>query len=627
LSTTPKDGRDRGRSCLARTLCGRAFSASALAVIVLAASFLSPLSLAADPDTADPPKTRMGDPWGMIYGGSGWWQDGPPDEMRVKCRQGAETYYKWGVRSSRVGVCWHNVEKVRGTYDWSSPDAALPAVADSGVRIVLCLATTPPWSWQYPEVAKTLESRGQGNLAGCLPHKAEYWPDYERYLTELVKRYHKYLKHYEIWNEPDGLAGFRFITDDDGKLVAFQHGGDPVWYAELVKRSYRIIKSIDPQARVGIGSYEKKAAMTPFTVDLKLAETLNTRVISDDLRKAFADQPDAPMSPEAFVSHVQKDQKWIITDHRNGRRFTITREKEKLKVVDPKTWFIEELYNNDIKDYYDAMSIHPYGNPFGREWIATVRKVMVDHGEGRKPLWVNEYSLKGKGVTLAFNTRRQLRLLRETPWISVAQPLVFACHLDRNIGPNRRSLRAHKQMSEEVGPRPAFVADFEGPLLKLLDHWEWNATGNKKGDLDQPELRSDYPHDGERCLVVNTPHKMVRLWFAPYVKADRCTFTGHLLVEPKNRNTKLTLSFGVESSDIRQKIREVQPLTNDVPIDKWFPFELAIDEQFPEWKDLAVVTCYVEIRSTEPGMLVSIDDVYVGPEKPAPDKASTQTEP
>ncbi len=43
-----------------------------------------------------------------------------------------------------------------------------------------------------------------------------------------------------------------------------------------------------------------------------------------------------------------------------------------------------------------------------------------------------------------------------------------------------------------------------------------------------------------------------------------------------------------------------------------------IDEQFKDWKDLTVVTCYVEIQTDKPGMLVSVDDIWVGPGRPGP---------
>lgn len=560
---------------------------------------------------------RLGDPWGMIYGGSGWWQDAPADELGGKCRAEAEKYAGWGVRSSRVGICWTNVEKVRGQYDWSEPDAVLPAVSATGIHLVLCVATTPEWAWQFPEVGTILAEQGKANLAGTMPFKDECWPDYERYLRELVQRYRTCLKHYEIWNEPDGMSGFRFFTDEKGGFIGFEHGGDPDWYAELVRRSYRIVKSIDPEARVGIGSFEKKTAMPPFELDMEFAGELDEKKLTDELRHAFKGKPDTALSAEGFVSHVDPGKRWVITDNHHGRRYTITRRDDKLAVTDRKTWFFERLYENGIRNHYDAVSIHPYGDPFGREWLGAVRAVMVEQGEADRPMWVNEYGLHGRGVELAFNTRRQIRLLRETPWISVAQPLVFACHFDQQISPHQRSLRAHRQMAAETGPRRVFKADFEGSLLTLLDQWEWNATGAGPEGIDDPELRTEYPHAGQRCLSVTTPGTMVRVWFAPYVKAEDRVLAGHLLIEPAADDAEVTLAFGVESGDILQPVRHLPAGNAEITVHKWSGFLLPIDERIPEWRDLAVVTCYVEVRSDKPGLRVSVDDVLVGPRSQA----------
>lgn len=560
------------------------------------------------------PVSRMGDPWGMIYGGSGWWEHDNPHRTNIgeRAAAGAREMAKWGVQASRVGICWHDVERERGTYDWTMPDAVIPAVARAGIRVALCVATTPRWAWQHPGVEAMLIERGQENLAGCLPHKPEFWPDYERYLAEVVKRYRELVKHYEIWNEPDGMAGFRFMEPEPGRPIGFQQGGDPVWYVELVKRSYRIIKSLDPEARVCIGSYEHKKAMEPFVLDASFTASLMEGHVSNALRRAFVEHPDAPVSTSATIRIEVPDRRWVVNDDRNGRRYRIVKEDDRLKVTDWKTWFIERLYEEGATDYCDAMSVHAYGNPFGREWLGTVRRLMVEHGDANKPLWVNEYSLHGSGTRLAFNTVRQLRLLRETPWISMAQPLVFASHLDKNISPSGRSLRAHKRMAEEYGPRSEMAFDFEGPVLRLLDEWEWDATGAGKDDIDGPELRQEFPHGGERCLTASTPGSMIRIWFSPYVKAPDRWLTACVLAEPRERDAQLSLSIGVESGDILQNVREVRPFMAAIPAERWFEVNFPIDASFPEWKDLTTVTVYVEIGSDKPGLTVSVDDVRVG---------------
>lgn len=574
------------------------------------------LALAATSTVASRPAMRMGDPWGMIYGGSGWWEQNNPHRTNIgeRAASGAREMARWGVQASRVGVCWHDVEKERGRYDWTLPDAVIPAIAEAGIHVVLCVATTPRWAWQHPEVEAVLIDRNQQNLAGCLPHDPKFWPDYERYLTEVVKRYAKHLSHYEIWNEPDGMSGFRFMPGPSAGATSFQHGGDPVWYAELVKRSSRIIKSLQPQARVGIGSFEHKKAMQPFLVDPSLVGVPADGRVTDVLRKAFADRSEASLSPVATVRTDMTGERWIITDDRNGHRYRMIRESAGLKVLNQKTWFIERLYEEGIKGFYDAISVHPYGDPFSREWLAAVRSVMVEQGEGDKPLWVNEYSLHGRGVGLAFSTVRQLRLLRETPWISMAQPLVFGSHLDSEISPSRLSLRAHKRMSLEFGPREFFEADFEGPVLRLLDEWEWDATGEEKVEIDGPELRQELPHAGERCLAAFTPGVRMRVWFSPYVKAPNRRFRGFLLADPADKSAKVSLSVGIESGDILQEVREVRPFMTEVPVGRWVEWDFPIDRQFPDWKDLAVVSAWMEVQSDKPGLSVLVDDVRVGEE-------------
>ncbi|MGQ9651536.1 MAG: beta-galactosidase [Phycisphaerae bacterium] len=309
---------------LFRVICGRcccSWMPALLAAFVFLEVIRGFLVAASESAGATRPVSRMGDPWGMIYGGSGWREHNNPHRTNIaeRAAAGAKEMAGWGVQASRVGICWHDVERERGTYDWTMPDAVIPAVAKAGIHVVLCVATTPRWAWQHPSVEAILIERRQENLAGCLPHKPEFWPDYERYLAEVVKRYGRFVKHYEIWNEPDGLAGFRFMEPEPRQPIGFQHGGDPVWYAELVKRSYGIIKSLDPPARVCVGSYEHKKAMEPFVLDPSTAASLAEGRASDAVRRAFGGHPDAPLSTSATIRIEVPDCRWIVNDDRNGR--------------------------------------------------------------------------------------------------------------------------------------------------------------------------------------------------------------------------------------------------------------------------------------------------------------------
>lgn len=54
--------------------------------------------------------------------------------------------------------------------------------------------------------------------------------------------------------------------------------------------------------------------------------------------------------------------------------------------------YIEGMYNEGAKGYFDAISIHPYASS-GLHWRAVhdTRQVMVNHGDGHKPIIIGEY--------------------------------------------------------------------------------------------------------------------------------------------------------------------------------------------------------------------------------------------
>ena len=55
--------------------------------------------------------------------------------------------------------------------------------------------------------------------------------------------------------------------------------------------------------------------------------------------------------------------------------------------------YIEGLYREGAKDYFDAMAIHPYGieTPIYHKAIEDTRRVMVKQGDGHKGIWLREY--------------------------------------------------------------------------------------------------------------------------------------------------------------------------------------------------------------------------------------------
>ncbi|MCX7598232.1 MAG: glycosyl hydrolase, partial [Armatimonadetes bacterium] len=53
--------------------------------------------------------------------------------------------------------------------------------------------------------------------------------------------------------------------------------------------------------------------------------------------------------------------------------------------------YIEDIYKHGGGDYFDAVAIHPYGDPLNWDAIRDTYAVLVRHGDAHKKIWVNEY--------------------------------------------------------------------------------------------------------------------------------------------------------------------------------------------------------------------------------------------
>ena len=53
--------------------------------------------------------------------------------------------------------------------------------------------------------------------------------------------------------------------------------------------------------------------------------------------------------------------------------------------------YVEDIYANGGGPYFDAVAIHPYGEPLHWQAIDDTYACLVRHGDGHKKLWLNEY--------------------------------------------------------------------------------------------------------------------------------------------------------------------------------------------------------------------------------------------
>ncbi len=89
------------------------------------------------------------------------------------------------------------------------------------------------------------------------------------------------------------------------------------------------------------------------------------------------------------------------------------------------TSFLEDMYKFNGAAYFDALSIHPYGNgsALNYKWIDEIRNTMVQHGDEHKPLWLTEYGWNIDQLTEKQHgefVQECLTYLQKTPFITIA---------------------------------------------------------------------------------------------------------------------------------------------------------------------------------------------------------------
>lgn len=118
---------------------------------------------------------------------------------------------------------------------WAKYDSIVDLSERYGVKILARLGTPPAWS--QPE-----------GLRGTFAPPADF-QDFVNYAVAVAERYKGRVQHFQIWNEPN---------------LALEWGNQPVEperYTELLCRTYRALKAVDPQIVVVSG------ALAP-TIDL-----------------------------------------------------------------------------------------------------------------------------------------------------------------------------------------------------------------------------------------------------------------------------------------------------------------------------------------------------------------------
>ena len=120
-----------------------------------------------------------------------------------------------------------NINSAPGVYDWEQLDWLINLSEKRGVDLVFVFGSTPRWASSKPEAPTPY---GPGLCAP--PANLKNWDDF---VKAVVMHAHTHIKFWEIWNEPQDPSFYC---------------GNITTMAELQRRAYTIIKTLDPAAMV-----------------------------------------------------------------------------------------------------------------------------------------------------------------------------------------------------------------------------------------------------------------------------------------------------------------------------------------------------------------------------------------
>lgn len=130
-----------------------------------------------------------------------------------------------GLRKIRLQAGWAKTEKVKGEYDFAWLDSIIDDAISRGLV---------PWletCYGNP----IYEGGGTPYLAGGWPTSSEAKEAWDNWVRAMAKRYYGKVNEWEIWNEPDvNKLQFRDVES----------------FVELTERTARIIKDVDPEAKI-----------------------------------------------------------------------------------------------------------------------------------------------------------------------------------------------------------------------------------------------------------------------------------------------------------------------------------------------------------------------------------------
>ncbi|MGC1204982.1 MAG: hypothetical protein WA839_08865 [Flavobacteriaceae bacterium] len=146
-----------------------------------------------------------------------------------------------GVKWTRLGCDWHNVEKVKGSYDWTDTDVAFDAILKTGIVPFVTIGHGNPvysemTTYDDPKLAEIYGYRPAPPIKD--PKAMKAWL---AFVEAAIERYKDKITYWEVWNEPNHRNYW---------------GGKPNGeeYGRLLSQTAKVIRRIQPDAQIIGGS-------------------------------------------------------------------------------------------------------------------------------------------------------------------------------------------------------------------------------------------------------------------------------------------------------------------------------------------------------------------------------------
>jgi hypothetical protein len=199
----------------------------------------------------------------------------------------ADKVKELGVTWIRMTIYWNEVERAKGLFDWTVPDAQVDRAEKRQLKVYAVIHSTPSWA--------------NGNQkSDSPPHNARDWSDF---VTAVAERYgttrRALIRAYGMWNEPN--------------VKKFWSGSREEYVQKILIPGFAAIKQVNPKLQV-VG-----VEMSHHWIDQK---EWNLR----DIMKAAGSSMDVlglHYYPDSDVSLSKYLDKHVVSN-RNGKEVWIT---------------------------------------------------------------------------------------------------------------------------------------------------------------------------------------------------------------------------------------------------------------------------------------------------------------